>query len=217
MLEWLGNNWDKICLIVVGALALIVYWLQERRKKIEAASLIILQIDEIQNGITELSTYIVDKILNETAFYESLPLFKEDYWNMYKHYFVKEMDASSYNKLNQFYKYVTEIQEQQNFIKSLLNNHFFLNQNCFADIETYFFIDYMAKTNNTCFDLNQFWNLYNTQKLNATEFINKNGYNVYIPTQTRTTIDKILKKYFSITVIGTDGYNLLKKYSQKRW
>lgn len=119
MLEFIKDNWANILLIIVGSFALATYILQERKKKIDAASLIVLQIDEFQERLREISTFIVDGQLNETAFYESLPLMDTDYWNKYKHYFVRKMDATSYTALNQLYEYVSEIQEQQTLMKQI--------------------------------------------------------------------------------------------------
>ncbi len=70
MLDFIGNNWANVLLIIVGSFALATYILQERKKKIDAASLIVLQIDELQERLKEIFTYIVDGKLNETAFYE---------------------------------------------------------------------------------------------------------------------------------------------------
>ena len=78
MLEFIKDNWANILLIIVGSFALATYILQERKKKIDAASLIVLQIDEFQERLREISTFIVDGQLNETAFYESLH-FKDKY------------------------------------------------------------------------------------------------------------------------------------------
>lgn len=122
MLEFIKDNWANILLIIVGSFALATYILQERKKKIDAASLIVLQIDEFQERLREISTFIVDGQLNETAFYESLPLMDTDYWNKYKHYFVRKMDATSYTALNQLYEYVSEIQEQQMLMKAFQKN-----------------------------------------------------------------------------------------------
>lgn len=74
MVKFISENWANILLIIVGSFALATYILQERKKKIDAASLIVLQIDEFQERLREISTFIVDGQLNETAFYESLPL-----------------------------------------------------------------------------------------------------------------------------------------------
>ena len=81
MWDFFMNNWSNIFLILVTASALLVYLLQERRKITEAAALIKIQIDELQNGIAEIDSFIVDGKLNFTAFYESHQLFNEDYWS----------------------------------------------------------------------------------------------------------------------------------------
>lgn len=39
MLEFIKDNWANILLIIVGSFALATYILQERKKKIDAASL----------------------------------------------------------------------------------------------------------------------------------------------------------------------------------
>ena len=123
-MDFIAKNWVNMCLVLVGSFALVIYILQERRKRIDAASLIVLQIDEVQEKLREISTYIVDGKLNETAFYESLPLIEENYWSKYKHYFVKKMDAMSYGSMNQLYDYVLGIQEQQQLMKILQKNAF---------------------------------------------------------------------------------------------
>ena len=122
MLELLKDfwftNWVNVLLIIVGGSAIVLYVVQERRRKTEAASLLVLQIDELLDRIREISTYITDGQLNATAFYESLPLFEENYWKKYKHFFVKNMDSASYASLNQLYNYASEIQEQQQLMKN---------------------------------------------------------------------------------------------------
>lgn len=42
------KNLVNLGLVIVGSFAMIVYKLQERKKRIEAASLIVLQIDECE-------------------------------------------------------------------------------------------------------------------------------------------------------------------------
>ena len=65
-----------IALTIVGGFALLIYWLQERRKISESASLIVMQVEELQKRMREIKTYICDGQLNATAFYESQLLFK---------------------------------------------------------------------------------------------------------------------------------------------
>lgn len=136
MLKFLEENWVNLLLIVVGTFALIVYILQERKKISEAASLIRLQIDEIQERIPEIDSYIANGLLNETAFYESQLLYTEDYWNKYKHYFVKKMTSKDFMTIGKLYEYAAEIQEQQLLMKNLQKNLFFSNQQAISTLET---------------------------------------------------------------------------------
>lgn len=56
-MDFIAKNWVNMCLVLVGSFALVIYILQERRKKIDAASLIVLQIDEIREKLRKISTY----------------------------------------------------------------------------------------------------------------------------------------------------------------
>lgn len=233
MLEFLKDNWANILLIIVGSFALAIYILQERKKKIDAASLIVLQIDEFQERLREISSFIVEGQLNETAFYESLPLMDTDYWNKYKHYFVRKMDATSYTALNQLYEYVSEIQEQQMLMKGFQKNFFQITQNVLVNIESQFIV---TDINNVCtevtaqnitsaieniqnlnFDMNRFWSLYNQQRNWIRAIINQGALTSYVPVQIRISLEKMLKKYSMLEIIGTDGYQMLKKTSKQKF
>ncbi|MDE6003790.1 MAG: hypothetical protein K2G88_00180, partial [Oscillospiraceae bacterium] len=97
MLDFFKDNWGNLGLIIVGTFALVIYILQERKKRIEAASLIVTQIDEIQESIREMSTFIINQKLDDTAFYEMLPIINENYWDKYRHYFIRKIDTNSYS------------------------------------------------------------------------------------------------------------------------
>lgn len=255
MIKFFTENWVNVSLIIVGSFALATYILQERKKKIDAASLIVLQIDEFQERLREISTYIVEGQLNETAFYESLPLMDTDYWNKYKHYFVRKMDATSYTALNQLYEYVSEVQEQQMLMKTLQKNSFYVTQNVLASVESQFII---ADFNNACtgitapnivsamgnmipqsvpeedratlnamvqqmvaqnpnFDINQFWGLYQQQKGRLESVINQKALTSYTPVQIRISLEKMLKKYSMLEITGTEGYQMLKRTSKRKF
>lgn len=214
-------------MVLVGSFALVIYILQERRKRIDAASLIVLQIDEVQEKLREISTYIVDGKLNETAFYESLPLIEENYWSKYKHYFVKKMDAMSYGSMNQLYDYVLGIQEQQQLMKILQKNAFVLVQSILANLEAqlinfglnnlYGSIPMAQIWQNPSFDLNQFLNMYWQQDEKIKAIINKGVLTPYIPVQIKISLEKILKEYSMLEIVGTEGYQMLKKFSKKKF
>lgn len=141
--DFLISNWNNLLLILVGSFALLVYWLQARRKETDAASLILVQIDELQERIKEILSYIVDDKLDDVAFYESQPLFSDDYWNQYKHYFVRRMDSKSYRTISSLYNCAFEIQEQQQLMKNLQKNFFFIKQQVLANLETNYIINGM--------------------------------------------------------------------------
>lgn len=130
------NEWGNLLLTLVGLSAIGVYWFQERRKLSEAASLIILQVNDLQERLREIQSYISNSTLNDTAFYESQLLFTVNYWDKYKHYFVRKIDPDSFRLLNDFYACASEVLEQQQLMKNLQKNFFFIIQNAFAQMET---------------------------------------------------------------------------------
>lgn len=68
---FISTNWLDILLVIVGASAFFIYWAQERRKVSEAASLIVMQVEDLLKRIREIGSYILEGNLNDTAFYES--------------------------------------------------------------------------------------------------------------------------------------------------
>lgn len=155
IIDFLSINWVNLLLIIVGSFALVIYLLQEHRKVIEAASLIVLQIDELQERVKEIQSYIVNGQLNETAFYESRKLFDIDYWNHYKHYFIRKMDVKSFQTLNSFYDCVAEMQEQQELMKNLQKNFFFVTQQVLTNLETHYILSDLDSSTNISGDLRQ--------------------------------------------------------------
>lgn len=150
--EYTKNIWP----LFVGCIAFLVYILQERRKVSEAASLIVLQIEDLKIQIKKINSYIVDKKLNDSAFYESQILFQKDYWNEYKHYFVKKMDSGSFTIFDDFYNCASSILEQQQLMKNLQKNFFFLTQQVLAQTESNFFQQVMISSSQSTIDINQF-------------------------------------------------------------
>ncbi len=141
MMEFLSVNWKEFTTAIVGLVALVVYWLQELGKKSDAASLITMQVDDLKKRIEEIQSYIVEGNLNDGAFYESQILFKTDYWNQYKHYFIKNMDAQSFSAFEDFYSCASAILEQQELMKNLQKNFFFVTQQVVVHLESQFIMN----------------------------------------------------------------------------
>jgi len=47
--------------------------------------------------------------------------------------------------------------------------------------------------------------------------INQNALTSYTPNQIRISLEKMLKKYSMLEINGTEGYQMLKKTSKKKW
>lgn len=132
---FLVGNWLDLLLVIVGALAFLTYILQERNRKSEAASLIVLQVEGLQKNMRKIKTYIVKGELDATAFYESNLLFKTDYWDKYKHYFIRKIDSFSFNTFDEFYSCACEVLAQQELMKNLEKNDFYLGQQALMNME----------------------------------------------------------------------------------
>lgn len=152
----IGANWEKFLPAVVGLVAIFLYILQEYRKKKDAAALIVLQISELKNRITEFQTYIYDSRINDKNFYESLPCIKINYWENYKHLFVNEIDVNSYNSIEKFYKYVEIIQEQQDLVKNLLKDYFVHKQKIINDARMKFIEETLKEVDSTTISPEQY-------------------------------------------------------------
>ena len=88
IIEFISENWlgiSNFLIIIVGLSAFWIYKAQEKSKIQDAASLIVLQIDDLQIRMQEIQSYITEQGLNFSAFYESLLLIDTNYWSKYKH------------------------------------------------------------------------------------------------------------------------------------
>lgn len=129
------NNWDKILTIMVGLVAIIIYKIQKRDEKKNAAILIVTQIDDLKDKISQIVELTTNNQLNAAGIYETLDILEENQWNKYKHLFVGSIDIKSLKIINDFYEGVSLIREQLVLSKKLqqqafFNNQQFLGQDC---------------------------------------------------------------------------------------
>lgn len=62
-------------------------------------------------------------------------MFKTDYWNRYKHYFIHRLAPFSFNTFDEFYNCAYEILEQQELMKNLQKNFFYNTQQTVIQLE----------------------------------------------------------------------------------
>ncbi len=224
-IEFLKLNWVNLGLILVGFSAVWIYKAQEKGKLRDAACIIILQINEIQKRVQEIQSYITNQGLNLTAFYESLPLIDVNHWNNYKHLFIRKIDNKSYDTINKFYQYVISIQEQQELIRSLQKNDFFVRQNAILNSEVSFIVETLKEVNSSCvssnqlqnnssFDIDTFWNIYQNKRNKFKSIINGNSLTSYTPEQISLTLQALLKQYVLLEIVGSEGYRKLCKIAK---
>ncbi len=224
-IEFLKVNWVNLGLILVGFSAVWIYKAQEKGKLRDAACIIILQINEIQKRVQEIQSYITNQGLNLTAFYESLPLIDVNHWNNYKHLFIRKIDNKSYDTINKFYQYVISIQEQQELIRSLQKNDFFVRQNAILNSEVSFIVETLKEVNSSCvssnqlqnnssFDIDTFWNIYQNKRNKFKSIINGNSLTSYTPEQISLTLQALLKQYVLLEIVGSEGYRKLCKIAK---
>ena len=227
MLTFLAENWRVLLPSCVGLIALLVYYLQEERRKKEAASLIVLQINDLSLKIREVAGYINAGRIDCVAFYESLPIIEEDYWNKNKHYFVNDMDFNSFSLINEFYSCALEIQEQQMLCKELQKKGFLLIQKSVNALEYEYIKNMLDKSitenvdlplNNVQFNVTEFWNGFDKYKEKMHQVFQARPiiFTNYIPIQIAESLEKLLKKCALLTIIGCSGYKELQKRANSR-
>ena len=219
-------------LIIGGFGAFVVYFCQKRNEKRNAAFLITLQIDEIKDKMLDINEMIVDGVINETSFYETLDIINDNQWEKYKHLFVNKIDHYSYKTINSFYEYALSIKEQLLFAKRLQQNQYFniqgmLDTNCntflMETIKNNQDLDSVENIEETILNninlqgiLNtkKVYDEYNKKKEIIRDIVNSSPYITYIPKQIALTLNKQLTNINSLEVVGSLGYKKLRKIAK---
>ena len=66
------------------------------------------------------------------------------------------------------------------------------------------------------FDTNSFLNAFTPKRIELLNLINMNILTPYTPLQISSSLEKILKAYSMLTIVGNDGYRKIKSISKKR-
>ena len=119
MFDFLFEHWVDLLLIVVGLSALVVYWFQKHDAFYSAGTLIIGQIMLIEKNITALKE---THLLNNVVIYHSKPIIRENMWEKYKHLFVKKLNQSEYEMVQQFFDHTEQLERARLDIVSTITN-----------------------------------------------------------------------------------------------
>lgn len=89
-------------LLVIGAFsAFVVYFMQKHSEKRMAATLILGQINSIDNQLMELKK---DTNVNPVTIFNMKPILKENMWEKYKHLFAAEFSGSEYKLIQTYFE-----------------------------------------------------------------------------------------------------------------
>ena len=127
-MECLINIIFNILMVIGGFTALITYILQIKKENKNAAILVVTQIDDLKNKITDIVEIINNNKLDAVSIYETLDILEENQWDKYKHLFVGKIDLNSLRIIDNFYSGVSLIREQLILSKKLQQQSFFNNQ-----------------------------------------------------------------------------------------
>ncbi len=109
------NYANSIVTLLVGAVALVVYWLTKRHEKRNAATIILMDIrhaEQIVHSILEKGT--VDSYLKN--------IITENNWNKYKHLFATNFSQDDFSAFNRFFNSCVEISEARKNMLEIFNS-----------------------------------------------------------------------------------------------
>lgn len=101
-----------IITLLAGSVAIVVYILHKRDEKMKAARIIIMEIRNAEQQITEIKN---NEVISD--FTSILPL---NSWNKYNYLFVKELDRDDLDFINNFYRACSLAEEETQRLKSFL-------------------------------------------------------------------------------------------------
>lgn len=113
------RDWADVFLIAVGLSAMIVYIFQKRDKKRSAATLILGQIDSIEEKISILKN---GHQLNNVVVYHSKTIISENTWEKYKHLFAKELSQSEHRMIQNFFDTAEQLERTRADIVMVIKN-----------------------------------------------------------------------------------------------
>jgi len=102
--------------LVVGSFAVILYILNKRSEKRNAAAIIVMDVRHAESLITQLKQagYLNGKIRKLSPY---------DNWNKYKHLFVSEISSDDFYSITEFFAYCSDIDESQNRVSNLFDQN----------------------------------------------------------------------------------------------
>ena len=196
--SWIWENIFDIALVLVGCAAFVTYVWENNRKMKTAATVVLNQIDEIEEVVRVLKTSIP---VDDVAIYKSKQIISENCWYKYKHLLLRKQKPSQIHKIDKLYSQAEDIEKSRLFICNEL----------------------MATVNNKnlVYQLNVAAEIINTGKFDNQASAMKKYYDcgaTFSSGAPREYFDDLLRTYekLSDTPDGIEAHKKLKKLSYSR-
>lgn len=114
---------ELVILAGTALIALFTYFNQKSTEKKHAASIIIMQINSIDENIKKAKKTLgmMDDQFDVLGFWKSEIILESNLWEQYRHLFTKELRHNQIVKLNKYYESALTITAQQKEIKMLIS------------------------------------------------------------------------------------------------
>lgn len=107
-----------------GFCAIAIYLVQKRNERANAAIMVAQQIDLINQETINIRSKMNGRTPSFTYLYELPPLMQINYWEKYKHLFIKYLSSKQINEIDNFYRSASVIVEQQALIKETTHSYY---------------------------------------------------------------------------------------------
>ncbi len=108
---WDSNLFQTITILFVGIFVFIVYIIRVWDERSRAATILIMEIREIEGALKKLL-----EAISSGNPYSSSPIIKENSWEKYKFIFIKYLDQDEYALISEFYSTVCRIEEERSIL-----------------------------------------------------------------------------------------------------
>ncbi|MFZ5724031.1 MAG: hypothetical protein ACOY33_10285 [Pseudomonadota bacterium] len=105
---------NSIVTLLVGGIALFVYWLTKRNEKRNAATIILMDVRHAEQVVLSiLEKGAVDTVLKN--------IITENNWNKYKHLFASDFSQDDFSAFNRFFDSCIDISEARKSMLAIFN------------------------------------------------------------------------------------------------
>lgn len=206
---WESNLFQTLVMIITVFVTGIIYVLNKRSTLQAAATILKLQIKDIEENIEVLKAEaIVGNSLSEQPLYYSKIIFEENKWEKYSHMFANKLSASDFETIDNFFKVAQEIKTQQVYIKMKIQES--VNLKCF-----HYYQQQYNRINQTVLDKNENKEQLCIMDLQYTkQLYNNSSFHIetWIPIEFRYGLEKGLNRYQKLS--GSQAFHRLCKKGQ---